>query len=271
MNKYPLVSVIIPSYNSDVFLCDTLSSIKNQTYRPIEIVLVDDHSDTPCVSQDLGSGITVKILRNCKNLGAGKSRIKGIISSSGRFISFLDSDDTWMPDKLSFQINYMLENSLCMSWTGYIFANEMLHYKGAYIPNKSSNYFSFITKYFTIGCLTCVYDRKYLNDPSNAYLKMRNDYQMWFSLFSQIRNNPKLCASPIRKVTAIHRVHDSSLTANKAKAAFFWWKYLGTTNHTFLFRLLCYICYFIFTIKLRIFKNKDNSHVQMLNKFTSLS
>ena len=76
--------------------------------------------------------------------------------SSGRFISFLDSDDIWLPDKLSFQINYMLQNTLCLTWSGYIFTNEMLQYKGSYIPNKSSNYFSFITKYFTIGCLTCV-------------------------------------------------------------------------------------------------------------------
>ena len=89
---------------------------------------------------------------------------------------------------------------------------------------------------------------------------MRNDYQMWYCLFSQMRNNPNLLASPIRMVTAIHRVHDSSLTSSKAKAAFFWWKYLGTTNHSFLFKLLCYFCYFIFTIKLRIFKTKINSY-----------
>ena len=133
-------------------------------------MLVEHHSDTPFVSQDLGSGIMLKILRNSKNLGAGKSRIKGIMSASGRFISFLDSDDIWLPDKLSFQINYMLQNTLCLTWSGYIFTNEMLQYKGSYIPNKSSNYLSFITKYFTIGCLTCVYDREYLNDPSNANL-----------------------------------------------------------------------------------------------------
>lgn len=248
-----------------------INSILDQCYRPIEIIVIDDCSEVPFRLNEINDEINVKIIRNIKNLGAGNSRISGIRSSKGRFISFLDSDDIWLPDKLSFQINYMLENSLCLSWTGYIFANKVLQYSGSYIPNKSSNYFSFITKYFTIGCLTCVYDRKYLNDPSNAYLKMRNDYQMWFSLFSQLRKNPKLRASPIRKVTAIHRVHDSSLTANKAKAAFFWWKYLGITNHTFLFRLLCYICYFIFTLKLRIFKNKDNSHVQILKKLSSLS
>jgi glycosyltransferase involved in cell wall biosynthesis len=250
---------------------DALSSIKEQSYRPIEIILIDDCSETPFFSQNLDDGISFKILRNDKNLGAGNSRIRGIKGSKGRFISFLDADDIWLPDKLSLQINNMLENSLCLSWTGYIFANKLLQYKGSYIPNKSSNYISFISKYFTIGCLTCVYDRKYLNDPSNAYLKMRNDYQMWFSLFSQIRNNPKLRASPIRKVTAIHRIHDSSLTSSKAKAAFFWWKYLSTTNHTILFRLLCYFCYFIFTIKLRVFKNKENSHVQTLKKLTIIS
>ena len=255
--KNPLISVIVPYYNSKEFINFALNSIFDQSYRPIEIIVIDDCSEIPFCFSGLNDDLNVKIIRNLQNLGAGKSRIIGIQNARGRFISFLDCDDIWLPDKLSLQINYMLDNSLSMSWTGYVFADEKLNFKGTYMPNSSSSYFSFITKYFTIGCLTCVYDREYLTDPSNANLKMRNDYQMWYGLYSQIRNNPKLIASPIKTLTAIHRVHDSSLTANKIKAAFFWWKYLGMTNHSFPFRFFCYICYFIFTLKLRLFKGND--------------
>ena len=267
--KNPLVSVIIPYYNSKEFVNIALNSIFDQSYRPIEIIVIDDCSEIPFCLSGLNDELNVKIIRNLQNFGAGKSRIIGIQNARGRFISFLDCDDIWVPDKLSLQIHYMLDNSLSMSWTGYIFADEMLKYKGSYMPNNASSYLSFITKFFTIGCLTCVYDRKYLTDPSNANLKMRNDYQMWYFLYSQIKNNPNIIASPIRSVTAIHRLHDSSLTANKIKAAFFWWKYLGITNHTFLFRSFCFICYFIFTLKLRLFKQKDLTNEKDLNKVSN--
>ena len=104
-----------------------INSILDQCYRPIEIIVNDDCSEVPFRLNEMNNEIDIKIIRNTKNLGTGNSHVRGIRSSKGRFISFLESDDIWLLDKLSFQINYMLENSLCMTWTGYIFANEMLH------------------------------------------------------------------------------------------------------------------------------------------------
>ena len=176
----------------------------------------------------------------------------------------LDSDDIWFSDKVSIQIDFMLKNSWCMCWTGYIYADNNLNYISSYMPNNFSNYFSFITKYFTIGCLTCIYDRKYLSDPKIADLKLRNDYQMWLLLFAQIKNNPKLKASPFKYFTAIHRVHESSLTNSKIKSAYYWWLYLLTSNHSFIFKIFCYLCYFIFTIKLRYMdNNKINKSINI--------
>jgi glycosyltransferase involved in cell wall biosynthesis len=256
----PLVSVIVPYYNSKEYVYSAINSIFDQTYRSIEIIIIDDCSEEPFEPPDSKSEIKIKIIRNKKNLGAGRSRIKGINVATGRFISFLDSDDIWFSDKVSIQIEFMLKNSRCMCWSGYIYADNDLNYLSSYMPNHFSDYFSFITKFFTIGCLTCIYDRKYLNDPKNANLKLRNDYQMWLHLFTQIKNNPNLKASPINFFTAIHRTHERSLTKSKIKSAYYWWLYLLTSHHSIIFKSFCFLCYFIFTIKLRYFDKGNFNH-----------
>ena len=267
----PLVSVIVPFYNSKDFIHSAIDSILAQSYRSIEIIIIDDCSEEPFEPPDSKDEINIKIIRNQKNLGAGESRIKGIKFATGRFISFLDSDDIWFSDKVSIQIDFMLTNSLCMCWTGYIYADNDLNYVSSYMPNNFSNYFSFITKYFTIGCLTCIYDRKYLSDPKIADLKLRNDYQMWLHLFTQIKNNPKLKASPFKYFTAIHRIHKSSLTKSKIKSAYYWWLYLFSSHHSLIFKSFCYLCYFIFTIKLRYFDNDNLDHSSKMQSRISFS
>ena len=107
----PLVSVIVPYYNSKEYVHSAINSILAQSYRSIEIIIIDDCSEEPFEIPDYNNEINLKIIRNKINLGAGESRIKGIKFATGRFISFLDSDDIWFSDKVSIQIDFMLTNS----------------------------------------------------------------------------------------------------------------------------------------------------------------
>lgn len=106
--KNKLVSVIIPSYNREKLISRAINSILNQTYKNIEIVVVDDGSTdkTEDVIKQLNVS-NLKYIKLSKNRGACKARNIGIENASGEYIAFLDSDDEWVPDKLEKQINFM--------------------------------------------------------------------------------------------------------------------------------------------------------------------
>jgi glycosyltransferase involved in cell wall biosynthesis len=121
-----LASIIIPTYNRALLLEEALASAAAQTYRPLEIIVVDDGSidDTEAAvdrwRDRLGNDLQVTV-RYCRqsNSGVSSARNHGLIESKGNFIQFLDSDDVLNPEKLSLQINCLTQNPAC----GYVFSD----------------------------------------------------------------------------------------------------------------------------------------------------
>lgn len=112
------VSVIVATYRRKETLKKALISLANQTYSEIEIVLVDDNGDKNWNSdiasivtsfKDSFPDISIKYIVNKNNHGSAKSRNIGIKASSGDYITFLDDDDLYLPDKIKTQLSYMLE------------------------------------------------------------------------------------------------------------------------------------------------------------------
>ena len=105
----PLVSVVVPTYNRGWCLNESIDSVLSQTYENFELIVVDDGStdDTEkCLSQY--NNLTVI---SQPNQGVSAARNRGIKSSNGSLIAFLDSDDTWLPEKLSVQVEYFLRHA----------------------------------------------------------------------------------------------------------------------------------------------------------------
>jgi hypothetical protein len=109
----PLVSTVIPVYNRATLLVDSVNSVINQTYRRVEIILVDDGStdETPIVLADLFRRWPdrVKVLHQA-NAGPGPARQRGLELASGDFVQFLDSDDLLLPKKFCYQVAALLAN-----------------------------------------------------------------------------------------------------------------------------------------------------------------
>lgn len=116
-SEKPLVSVIIPTYNRANLIGRAIQSALNQTYRNIEIIVVDDASNdnTEEIVTKFHNINVVYIRHNC-NKGGGAARNTGIKASNGQFIAFLDDDDEWLNDKLEKQVKTIM--TLSSEWGG---------------------------------------------------------------------------------------------------------------------------------------------------------
>lgn len=184
-NNLPLVSVIMPVFNSENYILNSVQSVLNQTYKNIELIIIDDCStDKSMKVFEKIIDSRIKILNNKTNMGAAYSRNVGIENAKGRFIAFLDSDDRWDVHKIEKQVSFMLSNDYCFSYTKYqennLLNNETLLVSG---PKKITKYKLNQTNW--MGCLTVMYDAKYVGKVSVPLLKSRNDYAMWLKIIEK--------------------------------------------------------------------------------------
>lgn len=123
MSHFPLVTIIVPTYNRAEFLAAAVDSLIAQTYRPIEIIVIDDNGDTD-IRKDTEALMSrykdldyVRYLQNERNIGGALSRNRAIGFALGEYITFLDDDDIYLPDKVAAQVRFMIEHDLEMSFT----------------------------------------------------------------------------------------------------------------------------------------------------------
>lgn len=105
----PKVSVIIPVYNAESFIEEALESALAQTYKNIEIIVVNDGSTDKSYEKIKPYLASIKYISQ-ENKGVSSARNNGIRQSKGELIAFLDSDDIWLPDKLDLQVDYLRNN-----------------------------------------------------------------------------------------------------------------------------------------------------------------
>jgi glycosyltransferase involved in cell wall biosynthesis len=119
----PLISVVIPVYNGEKTIRETIESVLNQTLSDLEIIIINDGSqDSTLEMVSSLKDLRVKTF-SYPNKGLSASRNRGISQASGDYIAFIDADDLWTPDKLEAQFNALQANpqaAVAYSWTNYI-------------------------------------------------------------------------------------------------------------------------------------------------------
>ena len=106
MNTLPLVSIIIPVYNGSNFLREAIDSALSQTYKNIEVIVVNDGSNDDGATEEIALSYGEKIRYICKENGGVSSALNlGILNMKGEYFSWLSHDDSYMPDKIEKQIN----------------------------------------------------------------------------------------------------------------------------------------------------------------------
>ena len=116
-----MVSIVMPSFNTALYIARAIRSVQVQTYTNWELIIVDDCSsdNTDEVVFPFLRDKRIKYIRNLKNQGAALSRNTALRQARGRWIAFLDSDDVWAKNKLEKQLNFMLRNDYHFSYTRY--------------------------------------------------------------------------------------------------------------------------------------------------------
>lgn len=163
-----MISVIIPTYNREKTLKKSIMSVLNQTYKNIEVIIIDDNSTDNTL--DIIKSIDDKRLKYIKhetNLGANKARNTGILHSIGDYIAFQDSDDEWMANKLEIQKNKLEESGADLVFCSFYRFNKN---KCEIIPNKKIDnkrikkdilYENFISTQTILGKRKCFDDEKF--------------------------------------------------------------------------------------------------------------
>ncbi|MDP4536912.1 glycosyltransferase family 2 protein [Alkalimonas collagenimarina] len=243
----PLVSVIMPAYNSGEFIAASIRSVLDQDYTNWELLIVNDCStdNTRGVIKSFITDPRIQLLDNRHNLGGAGSRNRAIEHARGRFIAFLDSDDLWSTDKLSKQIGFMLSNAIAFSFSGYSTMTEAGAVKESIqVPEKIS--FSQLLKHNYIGCLTAVYDAEQLGKVYMPLVRKRQDFALWLEILKQIDFAYGLPAN-----LGFYRIRTGSLSANKKDAFTYYWRVLRDVGECGFFSAAYNISWYMFIVFLK--------------------
>ena len=189
-NKYidGLVSVVIPMYNSGKYITPTIMSALNQTYKNIEVLVIDDCSKDNSV--EVVNGLSkldarVYCIPQEKNGGAAVARNRGLKEAKGRYIAFLDSDDLWAPDKIEKQLALMKDKSAMFVFCAYDWVDENdEQVKGKIKIKEKVRYNDLLTKTF-ICTPAAIYDRSFYGDVEMPLRRTGQDYAFWMVLLKK--------------------------------------------------------------------------------------
>lgn len=240
------ITVIIPFYNEEKYIIQCLDSVINQTYKNIEILLINNNStDKTLKIIKEKKDKRIKIL-NCKKQGVAHARNVGIKKATGRYITFLDADDYWLKDKLEKQIKFIEENNYRFIYSDYLY-NKNGKQKKVSVP-KSLTYNQAI-KNTTIFTSTVMIDTKYINKKiiEMPLLKRGEDSATWWKILKT-----GITAYGINEPLAYYRIKNNSLSSNKLKSVISTWKIYQLQDINIIKKIHSYMCYIINAIKRRI-------------------
>ena len=241
------VSIIIPVHNSSKYLNECLDSVINQTYQNLEIIIIDDKStDNTLEIINTYKDKRIKLLKLSRNKGVSYTRNKGIKASTGTYITFLDSDDYWVLDKIEKQVKFIEKNNYSFIYSSYSYLKNNKKHK-AIVPTSIT--YKEALKNTTIFTSTVMFNMNYLN-KKDIYMpnyKRGQDTATWWKVLKK-----GITAYGIQESLSIYRITKNSLSANKLEALKRTWNLYLHEDIPYLIKIYCFICYIINAIKRRI-------------------
>jgi teichuronic acid biosynthesis glycosyltransferase TuaG len=249
MNNPPQVSILMPCYNSELYLDKAIESVFSQTYSDWELLICDDGSTDSSyeIAQRYSrTDCRIKSIKNIYDRGAPGARNSCLKLSSGRFIAFLDSDDYWLPEKLENQIQFMTREQISFSYSYHDILNEKGEFQHTCkAPSSVGTRMMSLSNF--IPCLTAIYDTKTFGKVPQPDIISRNDFALWLTLLNKEGGLRAYC---LPMVTARYRSNSYGLSSNIFRSISFFGmclrrynrvSYLGSVIYTGLYLVLVLI------------------------------
>ena len=237
------VAIIMPSYDSEKFIVESVESVLAQTYSKWELIIVDDCSpddSNKIITKYVDSDCRIKLIKLQKNSGPAIARNMAIETANGRYIAFLDSDDVWLPNKLEKQIKFMQDNDLAFTYSSYKLVGEDNEDLGLFITKDKISYFDML-KTCSVGCLTAIYDTEKIGKQYMPLILKRQDYGLWLKILKLIGET-----RGILEPLATYRIRKNSVSSNKVKAAKYQWKIYREIEKLSFLKSLYYFAFYAY-------------------------
>lgn len=220
-----LVSIIMPVFNAQEFLQESIESVRNQSYPDWELLAVDDCSqdDSLKILQEVAlQDARIKVIQLDQNQGAAVARNAGLQRAKGRYLAFIDSDDRWHFDKLERQLDFMISNQYAFSYTNFSFMDESGQMIKSRVDLPEKLDYHGLLKETAIACSTVMLDRKKIKDFQMPLVRKGQDTATWLMLM----RTRKVSAYGLDVVLNDYRQVKGSISSNK-------WQALKRTWHTY--------------------------------------
>ncbi|MCD7942642.1 MAG: glycosyltransferase [Bacteroides intestinalis] len=251
MDDLGLVSIITPTYNCAQYIGETIDSVISQTYIYWEMIIVDDCSsdDTEeIVSKYQKQDARIKYYRLIKNSGAAVARTMAMRMATGEYMAFLDSDDLWMPNKLSVQLEFMIKNGYAFTCTSYVQVNESGNVLNRVVHTVRRINYNRLLLDCPVGNSTVMYNVSKMGKFEVPDLRKRNDDALWLKM---LRVEPYIWGIP--NVLMKYRICSNSISVNKFSLIKYHWYLYREIEHLNLLRSAFHVFFWCF---LKVFRIK---------------
>ena len=214
-----LVSIIVPVYNVEKYIVETIESVRRQTYENWELLLVEDCStdgSRTVIEEYLArtKDSRIRLIALPANGGASRERNKGLSEAKGRYIAYLDADDLWESVKLEHELAFMAKRQAAFAFTGYEFADENGRGLGKIVRVPATLNYKQALKNTTIFTTTVIFDTALIpKDLLDMPEVKSEDTALWWKI---LRNG--YIAHGLDENLVKYRRAGVSLSSNKIKA-----------------------------------------------------
>ena len=216
--RAPLVSIVLPVYNGEKYLAESLDSVLAQSYQNWELVIINDGSTDGTENLILNyRDKRIKYLPNDGNKGIIFSLNRGLQESNGQYIARLDADDVALPYRIEKQVEFLSENldyALCGSYFQTIDSNGKL-LKNVRFPANNRDAQSYLLLH-NCFCHSAIMMRSIIAKKLKYDEKFQvcEDYDLWY----RISRTGKILNLPV--FTTLYRVHDNNMSTRKSEIMF---------------------------------------------------
>jgi teichuronic acid biosynthesis glycosyltransferase TuaG len=251
MSASPRISIITPAYNAENYVKRVTQSVLSQRNIDFEWIIVDDCStDNTYVAfhADVCGDPRVRLIQAPRNGGVSDARNLALAHAVGEYICFLDADDSWAPDKLALQYQFMQTSEADVTAMDYLRVNELQIPLGV-VRAPPVITWRMMLKSNRIGNLTAMVRRSLLTD-----IKFRRigheDYVFWLDVARKAR---LILRVPITEPLCFYTVRSSSISADKRSAAKWQWMiYRSVLKMNFIVSCWFFLNYAIIALMKRL-------------------